>query len=87
MLSALIKQKGLTQRAYAEKIGMTQRTLSHVLAGTRNPPLHRIELMAQKLSLSGVERESFLDACALTHCPPRIQTLVADLRRRVGDAQ
>lgn len=56
-LKAVIKQKGLTQKGFAEMAGVTASTLSHVLVGTRKPSVTLNKVMCLTL---GVPEDEFI---------------------------
>lgn len=56
-LKAVIKQKGLTQKDFAEMAGVTVGTLSHVLGGIRKPSVTLNKVICLTL---GVPEDEFL---------------------------
>lgn len=50
----------LTRMNFTHRIGMTEQMVNAYLVGRSRPPLDRVELMADVLSLTGTERETFL---------------------------
>ena len=78
---------GLLQEHLADRLQVAPAYVHLIRTGKKRPPVRDIDLWADALELSGAARERFLDLAALDHTPPRIQALVARLRRRVGERQ
>ncbi len=71
-LYALIARKGWSVREFATKAGTYQSNLSDIRRRKRSPPLHHVEAWADLLSVTGREREYFLDLAALECAPARV---------------
>jgi transcriptional regulator with XRE-family HTH domain len=84
MLYEAIARKGLTVSEFARLVKVRQPNISEIRRGARRAPRASIEKWADVLSLKGEERERFLDLAALTHAPERIQQLVLDAERALG---
>ena len=84
MLYQAIAQKGLTVSEFARLVKVPQPNVSEIKRGARRAPLAGIEKWADVLGLEGDERERFLDLAALTHTPERIQRLIIDVERVLG---
>lgn len=84
LLNRAIHARGLSQRGFAAKVGSTGPFISMIVRGQRRVPLERLDAWMRVLELEGVERQEFVVQADLSHCPIRIQRLVAQLRRRVN---
>lgn len=61
-LSALIEETGITQREFAEKIGVTEVTISRYLSGERSPRIEIVSKIADFFNVTvdyllGIDRE------------------------------
>lgn len=67
-------------------IDSAQGYLSKVLAGTKPPPMDRIEAWATALGLTGADRERFIDLAAIAHLPAEVQPRFVDMLNRMAHA-
>jgi transcriptional regulator with XRE-family HTH domain len=82
MLTRLLAEKGLTQRALADAVGVSQSYVAQQTRGIGTFAADRIEGWADALRLKGRERERFRILALLTHCPEEIRAYVAKLETR-----
>ena len=82
LLEKLLEKRGLTGSAFARKVGISTSFLRWTMVGKKPVPGPRIEAWADAFELHGRERERFIEAAWLTHCPPFVTALVKRLRRR-----
>jgi len=83
-LYGLLRQRGITLRAFAKSVGAVQPNITRIKQGRRPCPTEHAERWADELGLVGDERDRFLDLAALTHAPVRIQKLVAEAEGAQG---
>lgn len=91
VLAAHLERAGLSQRAFARRVGYSHVLVSYVITGRRTPPLEAIESWADELGVTGAERTRFIQLAWLAHAPPQVRDLVARqqaqierLRRKQG---
>ena len=82
MLKRAMVEKSLTQRAFAEAVGISQSYVAQMLRGVGPFAADRIDGWADVLGLKGRERERFRILALLTHCPEEIREHVARLEGR-----
>ena len=80
-MEALLKQRDLSAYAFAKKVKVGTSFIRWVMIGKKPVPERRIEAWADALELTGKERERFVEAAYLTHCPEFVVELVKRLRR------
>ena len=71
-----------TQAEFAQRVQMSPAGLNAILKGKRKPWFGRSIAWADALSLTGSEREDYLDAMAIAASPSRIAALVTRLERK-----
>jgi transcriptional regulator with XRE-family HTH domain len=76
LLAQHLATAGLSQRAFALRLGLTQAYISKVVHGRRAIPYAGIERWADLLGLAGAARDEFLLAGDLTQTPPRVRQLL-----------
>lgn len=81
MLAALLKERGLSQSAFARKVGLTPSRVSQVVNELELVPKRQAAKWADVIGLHGEDREHFLVAALVPHCPPEIQRYIEKLRR------
>lgn len=79
LLQSCIETHG-SVAAFAKRLGVTPPYVFQIIKGDTNIPVSKVEKWADALKLTGKEREQFLEAAYLTHCPPYIQDLVRKFR-------
>ena len=72
VLHRLIKAKGWTIEAFAERVDDSQPNISAIKNGRRAPPLKKVERWAEVLGITGEQREFFMDLAALANAPKRV---------------
>ena len=82
MLARLLEARGLTQRAFAEAVGVSQSYVAQMARGIGPFAADRIEGWSDALGLKGRERERFRLLALLTQCPQEIRDHVARLEAR-----
>lgn len=87
VLAERLQAAGLSQRAFAMQVGLSQAYISKVVRGTRAVPYAGVERWADLLELAGDAREEFLLAADLTRTPKRVIELIERLRADDGMAQ
>ena len=80
MVSKQLAKLGLSQRAFAAKVQMTQPHVAQLIGGVWPITEERIPIWTEVLELKGAEAEEFRIQALLTRCPEEIRTLVAKLR-------
>ena len=66
----ILQQKGITQKEFAETLGMTQTGLSLAISDDGNPPLKRLRQIADALEVPITELFVAPDICAVSaNCP------------------
>lgn len=83
-LTQLLDRRGLTQAAFARRVGKAPGVINFIRVGKRTPPLAQMGRWAEVLELRGEERARFLELAALAHAPEEVHRLVAQLHRRVA---
>ena len=83
-LATAIEKAGISQREFARRAKSRQQNVNEIVHGRRVPPLAHLERWADLLK-EHVDRAQFLELARLEHCPPEIQTLVAELRSKTPD--
>lgn len=84
LLRKAIKSSGGSLRAFASGSGSSPGHVSNVAKGRHLPPLAKLEQWADALGIAGRERERFLLAGRLEHCPTEIRRYVERLERARG---
>lgn len=84
LLTGHMARQRLSQTDIARFVGVSQATISDYAIGDLLPPLTKLSDLADALSLTGQERESFVEEALLAHAPDRVRALVADLRQRIS---
>lgn len=82
-LQNLLGKRGLTQLAFAQRIGRSTGFISDVL-NRKNGPSDDLESWADALELQGSAREEFLLAGSLARSPKRVRDHIANLEQRVS---
>jgi len=86
-VTTLLAKRGLTQTAFAHRVGMTQPHVAQVLGGRWPMRVVRIDTWSDALGLTGTERRRFRIEALLTRCPEEIRDYVLALRARPGRAK
>jgi hypothetical protein len=76
-----LKERDLTSSEFAKRVRVGTSFVRWIMIGARPLPEKRIEPWADELHLTGKERERFLEAAYLTHCPEYVVNLVKRLRQ------
>jgi transcriptional regulator with XRE-family HTH domain len=80
LVNKLLADRGLSQRAFATKVGLKQPHVAQLIGGRWPMPEARIATWIEALSLTGPEAEEFRIEALLTRCPMEIRELVVRLR-------
>jgi transcriptional regulator with XRE-family HTH domain len=86
LLKRQLKERGLTQKAFATQTGRAEGFISDVLHG-RNGPSDDLKSWAAVLKLEGEAKTEFLLAGALARSPKLVRDHVARLERQVKATQ
>ena len=81
---AALEFRRIQQKQFAFSVSATPAHINMIAKGSRLPPLDRIEAWADALNLNGSERQEFIEAAWLAHCPAEAQAMVQRLRERVA---
>lgn len=68
LLGFIVSRLG-SQSAFARAIGRSSAFVNQICRSKRTPPLDEVESWAKTLSLSGLDRERFINLAALAHLP------------------
>jgi transcriptional regulator with XRE-family HTH domain len=82
-LATALKAAGLSQNQFAKLVRYPQQHVSAICVGKRPPPLRHVSAWAKVLA-KHIEVETFTELAELAHSTPRIQRLVADLKKRLA---
>ena len=73
-LRKLLRERGWTQNAFADKVGRSRGNLSNIIKGEGYAVQEEdMDRWADILGLSGYERERFLNLACITHIPQKFQ--------------
>jgi transcriptional regulator with XRE-family HTH domain len=87
LVTAHLERCALSQRAFAELVGMRQGQVNDLVRGRFPMPVRRIEAWADALGLAGDDRDRFREEALLTRAPTEIRDLVERLRAKVTAAE
>lgn len=77
LLAAYLRRKdGMSAQALGDQTGVSQSTMSRIALGQRAPDLDKLDSWADVLDLNGGERDGFLLAGQLAHCPQPVIELI-----------
>lgn len=78
LLAAYLRRRsGMSATALGEQTGVPQSTMSRISLGQRPPDLDKLDPWADVLELDGEERDDFIVAGQLSHCPRQVVELIA----------
>lgn len=83
MLKRLLAGKDLSQRSFAEAVGVTQSYIAQAVRGSRPVAVDQVDPWADALGLRGRERERFRLLALLTRCPEEVRGHVARLEAQL----
>jgi len=75
----------MSVRAFAGHVGVSWSFVHRVRKGSKAPPLSRITVWADALSLTGAARDHFIDAANWSHVPEEIRPWLRSHMRRSFD--
>jgi hypothetical protein len=78
------REMGISQTEFAESVGELQSRISQIRRYDetgKTPPLEKMALWAEKLALSGEERDHFLHLAHLAHATDYLRQTIARLER------
>ncbi len=78
-LAAYLRRADLAAMAFAERVRVSQPTMSRIAAGMRPPPPDDLERWASVLALVDAERDAFIEAGILANMPRQGVELVERL--------
>jgi transcriptional regulator with XRE-family HTH domain len=89
-LSALLEEEGITQRELAEKIGVTEVTISRYLSGERNPRIEIVSKIANFFNVTvdyllGINREYGATTPPEKHQEKQIEKHNANLQNKKAE--
>ena len=87
LLAYHLKNRGLTQRDFADKCGFSTGLPGNLVNGARTPPLDKLDVMAKALDLNNIERASFIESAHLAHCPQFIRDRLTQLRVQLSQVR
>lgn len=76
---------GISQRAFARKVGASYSLVQKVVAGERLPPLERLDVWLRALALQDTEIEELRWRANLAHASPWFRQQVLGLLERTGN--
>lgn len=85
-LGALVRARGLTLAACAQRLNMTPSTLSRLHTGTRLPTTAQVDAIALALKCSAEERTRLAELAQLAHTPPAVRARLDAAERHVHSA-
>ena len=71
-LCAALEAARLSQNGFAKSVGISQGTLSRIIAAQRKPPVDDIPVWAQRLGMDQQQEAEFLHAALLAAGLPRL---------------
>jgi transcriptional regulator with XRE-family HTH domain len=83
LLAKALDAAGYKQLSFAKKMSTSQGFIGDIIRGRRNPPLDKLEAWAAELKLRGAERDAFMRAGMLAHCPESVRGEFLKLSSRV----
>lgn len=84
LLAAHLTACSLGVRAFAREAKVVHSHVQRIMAGKRRPPLDALPTWADVLGLTGKDRDRFILAGQLTHCPEAVRAYVAKLETEAG---
>lgn len=84
LLARALEKAGISQRAFAKRVGLTQPYVSLLIAGKRAVPHKGVEDWPAILGLGKDEADEFLLAADLTSAKPRVRRWIASLLRQTA---
>ncbi len=78
LFDAALKERGLTVRKFAEKVGVAWSFVHQVRRGHSILPLDKVESWAQALGLDGAVRADFIEAAKWAHIPVALRPWIAE---------
>ena len=83
-----LESAGISQRDFAEKVGISRGFVPLLLAGQRTPPLERLDdfCVALGLAAGSPARAAFHRAALLSHAPEEVRLLVDALEAKLAKA-
>lgn len=83
LLCAHRKKAHINQDEFADRLRVSQGTVSNWERGESLPDLSLVADMSDALGLRGDDRRTFIEEAFLAHAPDRVRAIVADLRAEV----
>ena len=88
LLRALVRERLGSQELLAQKLAVTQKTISLTMLGKIPPPIDdRLDAWADALGLNGEDRDTFRRAAFLAHTPEVIREEIQQDRIRIAELE
>jgi transcriptional regulator with XRE-family HTH domain len=78
-----LTRRELSSAEFGRRVGLSSGHINNVRHGRRPPPLEGLDQWIEVLNLDPIEKAQFIRLARLLHCPPQVQSLVAEIERKL----